>query len=185
MNRIRVVRTSEITRAVADLYRQINTHLRPDVKAALERAREREDNELARDVLGALLENERISAAEGLPLCQDTGLAVAFIRMGQNVVLRGGSLREAVDEGIRRAAGTGPLRASTVGHPLERDNVGDNTPAIVHLESVPGDVVRIHLLAKGGGAENMSRIHMLNPGDGREGVVEAVVETARRAGANA
>jgi len=185
MGKACVVRASDITGAVAALYRRINTRLRSDVRAALERAREQEDNALARDLLGALLENERISAAEGLPLCQDTGLAVAFVRMGENVVLRGGTLQSAVDEGIRQAAERGPLRASTVGHPLKRDNVGDNTPAIVHLESVPGDTVQIHLLAKGGGAENMSRVHMLNPGDGREGVIEAVVSTTRLAGANA
>ncbi len=185
MDGICAVSAGDITEAVESLYCCINTRLRPDVEAALKRALKTEDSETARGVLRILLENAEVGATEGLPLCQDTGLAVAFVRVGQNVVICGGTLQAAVDEGIRRAAAGGPLRASTVRHPLQRDNVGDNTPTLVHVESAPGGDLRIALLAKGGGAENMSRILMLSPSKGRRGVVDAVVETVRRAGANA
>lgn len=183
MESVSVIEAADITRAVSDLYRQINTHLRPDVLAAIKDAVDREESELARGILAALLENERISRAEGIPLCQDTGLAVAFVSIGRRVVLSGGTLQDAIDEGVRHAVAQQPLRASTA-DPLERRNPGDNTPAIVHLEQIEGDELTIHLMAKGGGAENMSRIHMLVPGEGREGVVRAVVETVREAGAN-
>jgi fumarate hydratase subunit alpha len=186
MNTVAIIRASDVSAAVCALYRRINTELRPDVVGLLQAALEREESEQARDVLGVLLENERVARSEGVPLCQDTGLAVAFVRMGAHVVIDGASLQEAVDEGVRRAAAEGPLRASIVSDPLERANTGDNTPAVVHVECAGGgpDALEIALMAKGGGAENMSRVAMLAPGQGREGVVEAVVEAVRRAGAN-
>jgi fumarate hydratase subunit alpha len=119
-----------------------------------------------------------------VPLCQDTGLAVAFVRMGGGTIIEGATLQQAIDEGIRQAAHGHPLRCSTVEDPLRRNNRGDNTPAVVHLEQVHGTALEISLMAKGGGAENMSRVCMLAPGQGRDGVIEAVVETVRRAGAN-
>lgn len=178
------IEASAIAEATDRLYRRISTHLRADVCAAIRAARQREDLPVARQVLATLLENERISRAEGLPLCQDTGLAVAFVELGSGLVVRGGTVQQAVDEGVRRAQAGLPLRASTVAAPLSRRNVGDNTPAIVHLEQVEGDELTIHLLAKGGGTENMSRLVMLSPAAGPDGVLDAVVETIERAGAN-
>ncbi|NLW51264.1 MAG: fumarate hydratase [Candidatus Brocadiaceae bacterium] len=179
-----IIRAEAVAEATAGLYRRINTHLRADVRAALERAMERETAPVARDILAALLENERISRTEGVPLCQDTGLAVAFVRIGNRVVIEGGTVQAAIDAGIRRAAAEHPLRASTVRTPLGRANSGDNAPAIVHMEQCEGPHLTIDLLAKGGGAENMSRTFMLAPAAGREGVLDAVVETVRQAGAN-
>jgi fumarate hydratase subunit alpha len=180
-----VICASEIAEAVAKLYCRISTHLRPDVRAAIEAALEREESDVARQTLLALLANEQTSRASGVPLCQDTGLVVAFVRMGARVAITGGTLQKAVDEGVRRAARDHPMRASSVVDPLERRNPGDNAPAVVHLEHVEGEELALSLMAKGGGAENMSRIFMLTPGRGRQGVIEAVVETVRRAGANA
>ena len=178
------IEADAIAEATATLYREINTDLRPDVRQAIADARAREDSPVARDILDALLENERISRAEGVPLCQDTGLAVAFVTIGNRVVVDGGTVQAAIDEGVRRAATEHPLRASTLTTPLGRVNAGDNTPAMVHLEQVEGDELTIHLLAKGGGAENMSRVFMLTPSAGRTGVLDAIVETVREAGAN-
>jgi len=181
---VSVIAASAIAEAVSDLYKRINTELRQDVLQALRNALAREGSDLARDVLTVLLENERISRAEGVPLCQDTGLAIAFVSLGAHAVITGGTIQSAVDEGVRRAVREQPLRASTVVLPLDRRNVGDNKPAIVYVEQVPGDELTVHLLAKGGGAENMSRVWMLTPADGREGVLGAIVETVRAAGAN-
>ncbi len=185
MDKVTIIRAERVSKAVSELYAEINTYLREDVREALQQALETETSETAREVLAVLLENERIARSRGLPLCQDTGLAVAFVRIGAEVVIAGETLQAAVDRGVRRAVEATPLRASTVADPLARSNLGDNTPAIVHVEPVPGDSLEIHLLAKGGGAENMSRLCMLNPGDGRDGVIQAVVETVRCAGANA
>jgi fumarate hydratase subunit alpha len=179
-----VISSEDVTDAVADLYSRINTDLREDVRCALRQALESETSEVARGVLKTLLENDARSRETGVPLCQDTGIAVAFVRMGQQVLLEGATLQEAVDEGVRRAARDHPLRKSTVQDPLSRENRGDNTPAIVHVEPVPGAALEIGLMAKGGGAENMSRVCMLAPGQGRDGVIEAVLETIRTAGAN-
>jgi fumarate hydratase subunit alpha len=184
MEWVSVIAASDIAASVADLYRRINTELRPDVLEAIRQAAAREESDLARDVLEALIENERISRAEGVPLCQDTGLAVVFATIGSRVVVTGGTLQTAVDEGVRQAVKEHPLRASTVALPLERRNAGDNTPAILHVEQTDGEELTIHLLAKGGGAENMSRVFMLAPADGREGVLRAIVQTVSEAGAN-
>jgi fumarate hydratase subunit alpha len=173
-----------ISDAVAALYSRINVELRPDVVGALQRARDAEDSPVARDVLDTLLENVRVSDRTHLPLCQDTGLAVAFVRLGADVVITGGTLQEAIDDGVRRAAAEHPLRKSTVATPLGRVNTGDNAPAIVHIEQVPDGELEIALMAKGGGAENMSRIFMLAPAQGRAGVIDSVVDTVRQAGAN-
>jgi fumarate hydratase subunit alpha len=182
---VSVITASAIADAVSGLYRRINTQLREDVLQALGDALQREESDLAREVLTVLIQNERISRTEGVPLCQDTGLAVAFVSMGANVVVTDGTIQSAIDEGVRRAVREQPLRASTVALPLERRNVGDNTPALVYLDQAPGDDLTIRLLAKGGGAENMSRVYMLTPADGREGVLRAIVETVSAAGANA
>ncbi len=185
MDAVSIIKSSQIADAVCRLYRSVSVGLRDDVRAALEAALEAEEPGIARDVLAALIENDRVSLRDGVPLCQDTGLAVAFASMGRQVVIEGATLQEAIDEGVRRAVREGPLRASTVRDPFGRENVGDNTPAIVHLEQVEGGSLTVSLIAKGGGAENMSRVHMLTPAQGRAGVVRAVVETVRDAGANA
>jgi fumarate hydratase subunit alpha len=184
MDAISIFRASEVSDAVCRLYRRVNTELRPDVLELLQAALEREEGGLARDVLHVLIENEQAARAEDVPLCQDTGLAVAFVRIGARAAIEGGTLQQAVDEGVRRAAADQPLRASLVSDPLERRNTGDNTPAVVHVEQVEGEGLEIALMAKGGGAENMSRVFMLAPAQGRQGVIDAVVGTVRQAGAN-
>ncbi len=180
-----IVRADEVSRHVCRLYRHVNTHLREDVRLALEGALDKECSPVAREVLGVLIENARVSLTQGLPLCQDTGLAVAFVQLGAHVLIEGASLQDAINAGIRRAVAQHPLRASTVRDPFARENLNDNTPAIVHLEHVEGDELHMSLIAKGGGAENMSRVCMLTPADGRQGLIDAVTETVRRAGANA
>jgi fumarate hydratase subunit alpha len=151
--------------------------------AALEVARAGEESPTGQAILDQILTNDRIAEAEQVPACQDTGLAVVFVELGQDVHLVGGSLREAVDEGVRRGYRDGYLRKSTC-HPFTRANVGDNTPAILHVESVPGDRVRLVIAPKGGGSENMSTVTMLKPAQGREGVSRAVVEWVSNAGGN-
>lgn len=182
---VRELSSERIVDAVAELYWRINTALPEDVLSALREAETRETNGRARDILGQLLENQEVSKEEGIPLCQDTGTAVAFVEMGQDLHVTGIPVEDAVSKGISKACDEHPLRASMVGGPLDRQNTGDNSPAIVHLRQMPGAELKLRLLAKGGGAENMSRLHMLSPGDGREGIIEAAVETVREAGANA
>jgi len=185
MAEIFTIESGRISRAVCKLYRQINVRLRQDVLGAMRRAARHEESELAREILAQLLENQKVSSSEGLPLCQDTGLAVAFVELGQRVLIRGATLAQAIAAGIREAQRTHPLRASVVRYPLQRSNTGDNTPPVVHIKHVEGNKLTIHLMAKGGGAENMSRLYMLSPAVGREGVVRAVVDTVCQAGANA
>jgi fumarate hydratase subunit alpha len=157
-----------------------------DVRVAFELAAEREVSPLGKQVLSQLLENMRVAAAERVPMCQDTGTVVLFAEIGQDVHFAGGSFSEAVNEGVRRAYTGGYLRASIVGRPVgKRVNTRDNTPAVLHLSLVPGDRVHLTLLAKGGGAENMSQMRMLTPSDGLAGVSDFVVETVERAGPNA
>lgn len=184
MKNVSVVHSDDITDAVCALYRDINVHLREDVSQALEKALQQEDSEQAREVLRQILENRDISREEGLPLCQDTGLAVALIEIGNTVLVEGKTAQEAVSRGVARAQKEHPLRTSIVNDPLDRENTGDNTPAIVHLEHIAGETLTISLMAKGGGAENMSRIFMLSPADGRDGVIDSVVSAVREGGAN-
>ena len=140
---------------------------------------------LAKQILGQLLENLEIAGEDMIPICQDTGMAVVFLKIGQDVHFEGGSVEEAVNEGVRQGYAEGYLRKSVVGDPLLRVNTKDNTPAIIHYELVPGDKVEILVAPKGFGSENMSKIHMLKPADGVEGVKEAIINTVREAGPNA
>jgi len=151
---------------------------------ALEEALDREESELGRWALEQVVRNARIAREGKFPLCQDTGLAVVFVRVGQDVRVTGGSLEEAVQEGVRRGYREGYLRKSVVRDPLRRENTGDNTPAVVHYRIVPGNGLEITLMAKGAGSENMSGVRMLTPADGAEGVKAFVVEQVRQAGAN-
>lgn len=174
--------TSDITPQVAALCRHINLRLPPDVEEALSRARDRESSPRAREVLDLLVENTRVAARQGLPLCQDTGMVVVFAEVGEEVCLRG-SLQAAVDAGVAEAYRHGYLRPSVLADPLRRDsNTGDNTPAILHWEQVPGDRLTLHVAAKGGGSENQSALWLLSPSQGREGIVGGIVERICEAG---
>lgn len=179
---MRTIATADITQAVTGICRQINQQLPEKVRAALWRAREQESSLRGREILDQLLDNLEIAQQEDLPLCQDTGMVVVFAELGREVRLEG-DLQEAIDAGVARAYTEGYLRPSVLANPLERDsNTGDNTPAIVHLELVPGDCLTLHVAAKGGGSENMSALWMLSPSQGRAGLVEAVVARIVEAG---
>lgn len=170
-----------ITEAIARMCIQANTVLPEDVKAAITAARQAEDWPAACTVLDRITENYSIE--DGTPICQDTGMACVFLEIGQDVHIIG-NLREAVDEGVRRGYADGYLRKSVVEDPLRRVNTGDNTPAMLHTELVPGDQVKITVAPKGFGSENMSRIAMLKPSDGVEGVKKFIVDTVAQAGSN-
>ena len=180
---MREISAEKITETVSRLFIEANIYLGEDVLQAFDQAYEKEESPVAREVIEELRENARIARNEEMPICQDTGLAVVFVKLGQDVHVSNGDLNDAIHEGVRRGYEEGYLRKSA-SHPLSRKNTGDNTPAIIHVEIVPGD--RIHLIAapKGGGSENMRGLAMLTPAAGREGVIEYVVERVRQAGAN-
>lgn len=183
---VRELDVAEITAAVRRMCMEAAYKLGDDVVAALAGAKEREQNPVGRDVLGALLENAEVAAEGVFPYCQDTGSTVVFADVGQDVHLRGGLLADAVNQGVREGYSEGYLRASIVAEPLfERANTGDNTPAFLHTRIVPGDQVRLTVDLKGGGSENKSRHTMLVPADGLEGVRKFVLETVQKAGADA
>lgn len=173
---MREIKAAAVTEAVAGLFIEANRKLPDDVTVALNRALAAEVSEAGREVLSRILENAEISAAENIPLCQDTGLALVFIEIGQDAHVTGGDLAEAINQGVRRAYGDGYLRKSVVAPPYgARTNTGDNAPAQIHYEIVPGDGLKLTVLPKGGGAENTSRLAMLTPGDGRQGVIDFIV----------
>ncbi|HID12189.1 MAG TPA: fumarate hydratase [Candidatus Latescibacteria bacterium] len=180
---MREIRAERISEAVAELCVRANYRLGEDVMRALEEALERENSDAGRWALEQVVRNARIAMEGEFPICQDTGLAVVFVRVGQEVYVTGGSLEEAVQEGVRRGYREGYLRKSTVRDPLRRENTGDNTPAVVHYRIVPGDGLEIALMAKGAGSENMSGVRMLTPAEGIEEVKAFVVEQVRTAGA--
>ena len=180
---MREVQVGEITRAVARLCIQANCTLGEDVRQAIEDARAAEDSPVAQKILDQIIENYRMAGP--LPICQDTGMACVFLDLGQEVCLVGGDLQEAVDEGVRQGYAQGYLRSSVVRDPLLRENTNDNTPAVLYVRIVPGSDVSITVAPKGFGSENMSRIAMLRPSDGRQGVVDFVLETVEKAGPNA
>ena len=182
---MRSIRAEEITDAVARLFLEANYKLGDDVLDALKIARQNEESPAGRQTLDALIENARVAAAERIPLCQDCGTAVVFLEIGQDVNIQGGDINEAVNEGVRRAYQQGYLRKSMVDHPFSnRENTGDNTPAVIHTDIVPGDKVKITVLPKGGGAENMAKIGMLLPAAGKSGVIDFVVKAVEEAWAN-
>jgi fumarate hydratase subunit alpha len=182
---VRELDVARVTEAVAKLAIDACAYLGDDVVAFFEKAVEREESETGRDVLVQLLENANLARDATRPLCQDTGLAVVFLEVGQDVHLVGGSLEDAVDEGVRRGYTDGYLRKSAVTDPIgARTNTGDNTPAMLHTRIVPGDKVRIVLAPKGGGAENMSALGMLKPSQGRQGAIDFIVDTVSKAGPN-
>ena len=182
---VREFDVAAVTAAVRDLCITANYDLPVDVYEALKAAQEVEESPVGREVLAQLVENADIAAADRAPICQDTGLAVIFAEVGQDVHLTGGDFEEAVHEGVRRGYGEGYLRKSVAEEPAHaRRNTTDNTPAIIHTSIVPGDRLRLTMMAKGGGAENMSSLNMLKPAQGWAGVADAVVGTVSRAGSN-
>lgn len=181
---VRELNVAEITEAVERLCIDANLNLPPDVAAALERAKAREPWPLARDTLGKIGENVTAAKEMGLAICQDTGMAVAFLEVGQEVHLTGGGLADAVNEGVRRGYEKGYLRKSVAADPVRRGNTGDNTPAVLYTDIVPGDRVKVTVAPKGFGSENMSRVGMLKPAQGQRGVEDFILETARAAGPN-
>ena len=182
---MREINVSEITEAVKNMCIDANYALSEDMKKALESAQKEEVSELGKQIFSQLEENLEIAASDQIPICQDTGMAVLFFKIGQEVHFTGGNLGDAINEGVRQGYTEGYLRKSVVGDPLIRVNTKDNTPAIVHYNIVPGDKVTITCAPKGFGSENMSRVFMLKPADGEEGVKEAVVRAVKDAGPNA
>lgn len=182
---IREIDVARITSAVRGMCIEANLRLAPDMKEALDRAVQTENKELGKKILGQLEQNLEIADTDEIPICQDTGMAVVFMKIGQDVHFTGGSLKDAVNEGVRQGYIDGYLRKSVVSDPLLRENTDDNTPAIIHTELTEGDKVEITVAPKGFGSENMSRVFMLKPADGAEGVKNAVVTAVREAGANA
>jgi len=180
---MREVHVSEIVPTVKKLLIDANYHIGQDIVDAFDKGIQKDESPVAKEVLKELKENVGISAEGEYPICQDTGLAVLFVDIGQDVHIVGGNIREALNEGVRQAYKDGYLRKSSC-DPFTRKNTGDNTPAIVHYDIVPGDKIRIMAVPKGGGAENMSRVHMLAPSAGIEGIKDFVVNRMKEAGSN-
>ena len=182
---MRTVQVSEITENIKEMCIEANHYLSRDMEAVMERAAETEEAPLGKQILGQLRENLEIAARDMIPICQDTGMAVVFLEIGQDVHLEGGPLEDAVNEGVRQGYTQGYLRKSVVGDPILRENTRDNTPAVIHTRIVAGDKVKIKVAPKGFGSENMSRVFMLKPADGLEGVKHAILTAVKDAGPNA
>lgn len=182
---IREINVKEITKNIKEMCIEANYTLSPDMDKAMKKATEEEKSELGTKILNQLQENLVIADSEKIPICQDTGMAVVFVDIGQETHFTGGQLEEAIHEGVRQGYTEGYLRKSVVKDPLERENTKDNTPAIIHYNIVPGDKVKITVAPKGFGSENMSRIFMLKPADGIEGVKNAILTAVKDAGPNA
>ena len=182
---MRSVKTEEITSQIREMCIEANHFLSSDMKEVFDQAVKKEESPLGRQILNQLEENLKIAGEDMIPICQDTGMAVIFIKAGQEVHFEGGSLTDAVNEGVRQGYVDGYLRKSVVRDPIERENTKDNTPAIIHYEIVEGDQVDITVAPKGFGSENMSRVFMLKPADGIEGVKEAILTAVKDAGPNA
>ena len=182
---MRTIPVSQITDAVKEMCIEANLFLTKDMEEALKQAQKSEEAPLGRSVLDQLCQNLQIAGEDSIPICQDTGMAVVFLEVGQEVHFEGGVLEDAVNEGIRRGYTEGCLRKSVVSDPLIRENTKDNTPGVIHYSIVPGDRVKITVAPKGFGSENMSRIFMLKPADGEEGVKNAVLTAVKEAGPNA
>ena len=180
---MRTIQAAALTETVAQLCIQANTRLPQDIVAALDRTRKSEPWPLAKETLGLLWENMELAEEKNLPVCQDTGMACVFVELGQDVHIEG-NFEEAIHQGVRKGYGEGFLRKSIVGDPLRRVNTEDNTPAAITVRLVPGDGCKVTVAPKGFGSENMSRLGMLKPADGVEGVKNFVVETVRLAGSN-
>ena len=181
---IRKINSKEITNLVEKLSIQANYVLTDDIRQGLTVGMEKEKSPLGKDILSTLIENADIAQNEKCPMCQDTGLTVVFVEIGQDVHIEGGSIEEAINEGVRRGYEKGYLRKSVVNDPIRRENTGDNTPAVIYYEIVPGDSFTITVAPKGFGSENMSQLKMLKPSEGVEGIKEFVIKTVSEAGSN-
>lgn len=181
---MRTIDTETIIKTVSEMCIEASHFLTPDMKEALDKAKENEISPLGKQVLDQLSENLRIAGEDMIPICQDTGMAVIFAEVGSDVHVEG-SLTDAINEGVRRGYVDGYLRKSVVGDPLLRVNTGDNTPAVIHYDIIPGDKLKLTLAPKGFGSENMSKIFMLKPADGEEGVKNAILSAVKDAGPNA
>ena len=182
---IRTIQTDEITKNIKEMCIQANHYLSADMEAAMKHAADTEQSELGKKILHQLQDNLKIADEEMIPICQDTGMAVIFLEVGQDVHFEGAAIENAVNEGVRQGYTEGFLRKSVVGDPLIRENTKDNTPAVIHYSIVPGDQVKITMAPKGFGSENMSRVFMLKPADGIEGVKHAILTAVKDAGPNA
>ena len=182
---MRTIQVQQITEQIKEMCIQVNHYLSEDMEEALRNAQASEKSPLGCQILSQLQENLKIAGEDMIPICQDTGMAVVFLKVGQDVHLEGGSIEDAVNEGVRQGYTEGYLRKSVVKDPLIRENTRDNTPAVIHYEIVPGDKVTITVAPKGFGSENMSRVFMLKPADGIEGVKNAVLTAVKDAGPNA
>ena len=182
---IRTIQTDEITKNIKEMCIQANHYLSADMDAAMKHAADTEQSELGKKILHQLQDNLKIADEEMIPICQDTGMAVIFLEVGQDVHFEGTAIEDAVNEGVRQGYTEGFLRKSVVGDPLIRENTKDNTPAVIHYSIVPGDQVKITMAPKGFGSENMSRVFMLKPADGIEGVKHAILTAVKDAGPNA
>lgn len=182
---IRTIRVEEITKNIKEMCIEANHFLSPDMAEAMKCAEKNEEAPLGKQILEQLQENLKIAGEDMIPICQDTGMAVVFLEIGQDVHLEGGALEDAVNEGVRQGYVEGYLRKSVVGDPLIRENTKDNTPAVLHTRIVDGDQVKIKVAPKGFGSENMSRVFMLKPAEGIEGVKDAVLTAVKDAGSNA
>lgn len=182
---MRQIQVSKITSAVKQLCIETNYVAGQDIVAGIKKGLSNESSPIGQNILNQILDNASLAKEKRMPICQDTGMAIVFVTIGQEVHFEGGSLEEAINEGVKQGYEEGFLRKSIVGDPIERINTGDNTPAVIHYELVEGDQVMIQLSPKGFGSENMSQIHMLKPADGLEGVKKAIIGTVDRAGGNA
>ena len=182
---IREINTDVITENIKEMCIEANHFLSEDMDAALKKATAEETSELGKKILNQLQENLKIAGEEMIPICQDTGMAVFFVEVGQDVHFTGAAIEDAINEGVRRGYTDGYLRKSVVGDPILRENTKDNTPAVIHYSIVPGDKVKITFAPKGFGSENMSRVFMLKPADGIEGVKNAILTAVKDAGPNA
>ena len=182
---MRVIAAEEITRNVREMCIEANVNLSEDMEKAVRDSVESEDSPLGKQILGQLCENLDIAKENDIPICQDTGMAVFFVNVGQDVHIEGMNITDAINEGVRQGYTDGYLRKSVVKDPLIRENTKDNTPAIIHYDIVPGDKIEITIAPKGFGSENMSKVYMLKPADGEEGVKAAVLQAVKDAGPNA
>ena len=182
---MRVINVEEISKNIKEMCIEANYYLSDDMKNALYKAAEQEENPLGCQILNQLKENLDIAGVEQIPICQDTGMAVVFAEVGQDVHIEGGSLTDAINKGVHDGYVEGYLRKSVVNDPFIRENTKDNTPAVIHYSIVPGENIKLTVAPKGFGSENMSRVFMLKPADGMEGAVNAIVSAVREAGPNA
>ena len=182
---MRDIKSQEVTKAVTQLCQEASFFLPDDVLNALKQAHDNEESPLGQETLGQILDNAKLAQEEERPMCQDCGLVVVYLEVGQDAHITGGDLYEAVNEGVRQGYEKGYLRKSMVNQPFSaRVNTKDNTPAVIHTDIVPGDKLKITVMPKGGGAENMTRLAMLSPGQGRQGIIDFVVNAVDEAGAN-